>query len=115
MNTPSAPTVAAISDARRFSLDHVETTTLAATADLRVDAICFEAGQTLEERSFAGGSVYRVVEGEAIVTTHGEAGRRIRLGKGKVLTLPAGTAHTIENAGGGLLMLMAVVRIDGAA
>jgi mannose-6-phosphate isomerase-like protein (cupin superfamily) len=30
-----------------------------------------------------------------------------RLGKGTLLTVPAGVSHTLENAGGGLLVVMA--------
>jgi mannose-6-phosphate isomerase-like protein (cupin superfamily) len=30
----------------------------------------------------------------------------VRVGKGKLLTIDAGTAHALENAGGGLLVVM---------
>lgn len=109
---PDSPslTVAAISDGRSFSLESVQITELVATSDLRVELLCFEAGQGIEERSLGGGVVYRVVEGEAIVRSPAlDKGGRMRLGKGRLLAVPAGTPHRIENAGGGLLVVSATV------
>lgn len=95
---------ATISDARAFSLDVIEKNDLIATDDLRVRLLCFEAGQTDEEATLATGVVYQVLEGEALVRGRGD---RHRVGKGRVLAVPAGTPHVLENAGGGLLVVMA--------
>ena len=93
----------AISEARRFSLARVERNTLIDAADLRVDLVCFEAGQREAVLSYAATTTYQVLEGEALVRAGEEV---VRLGKGKLLRVDAGTSHALENAGGGLLVVM---------
>ncbi len=93
-----------ISGARRFSLESVQRQTLVEESDLLVELICFEAGQGAGESSPAGSVVYQVLEGEALVRSGGVTSR---LGKGKLLSLTAGTQHALENAGGGLLVVLA--------
>ena len=95
----------AIREARRFSLETVQKTALVKTDDLSVTLLCFEAGQGDEESQFERTVVYQVREGEVLVRQGEE---RVRLGQGKLLTIPAGTSHTLENAGGGLLVVMAI-------
>lgn len=99
-----------ISQGRKFSLKEVSKQRLlgvAEGADLEVLLICFEAGQRDEESQKPYDTLYQVLEGEALVRAEGETER---LGKGKLLRMPAGTAHTLENAGGGLLVVMATSR-----
>ncbi len=93
-----------ISDARTFSLKSVQHSDLVKTKDLHVELICFEGGQRAEELSHSKTCVYQVLEGELLVKQNDVSKR---LGKGKLLTLPAATKHTLENAGGGLLVVMA--------
>jgi quercetin dioxygenase-like cupin family protein len=93
----------AISEARRFSLARVERATLVDAADLRVDLVCFEAGQREEALSYPATTTYQVLEGEALVRAGDEV---VRLGKGKLLRVDAGTSHALENAGGGLLVVL---------
>ncbi|MBX3140757.1 MAG: cupin domain-containing protein [Trueperaceae bacterium] len=93
-----------ISGARRFSLESVQRRTLVEEAELLVELICFEAGQGDEPSSPAGSVVYQVLEGEALVRS---GGATTRLGKGKLLSLVAHTEHALENAGGGLLVVLA--------
>lgn len=92
-----------ISKARSFSLDEVQVGELAAAGAMHASLVCFEAGQ-----SWRGGPdavVYQVLEGEALVRA-GDATERV--GKGRLATLQAGESHTVENAGGGLLVVLAV-------
>lgn len=93
-----------ISRARKFSLKQVERSPLVMTDDLAVELICFEAGQRDAETTHPASSVYQVLEGEALIHL-GET--QLRLGKGKLLCVPADTPHRLENAGGGLLVVMA--------
>lgn len=93
-----------IQQARRFSLEEVQRQTLTELGDLTLELLCFEAGQSDGERVASGSTVYQVLEGEALVHADGSTER---LGKGRLLTLTAGTAHTVENAGGGLLVVLA--------
>jgi quercetin dioxygenase-like cupin family protein len=93
----------AISDARHFSLARVERRSLVDAPDLRVELVCFEAGQREEALSYPATTSYQVLEGEALIRAGEEV---VRLGKGKLLTIDAGTAHALENAGGGLLVVM---------
>lgn len=93
-----------ISDARRFSLDGVQRRSLIAQDDLVVELVCFEAGQREDVTSPDGSVVYQVLEGEALVRVSGETQR---LGKGKLFTLAASEDHALENAGGGLLVVLA--------
>lgn len=93
-----------ISSARKFSLKTIERNDLVKTDDLQVELICFEAGQRASESSHERSSVYQVMEGEALIR-QGE--QSLRLGKGKLLSVPANTPHALENAGGGLLVIMA--------
>jgi mannose-6-phosphate isomerase-like protein (cupin superfamily) len=93
-----------INNARKFSLKQIERSTLIKTTDLHIELICFEAGQRDDEGSHAHSSVYQVLEGEALIKQGGES---LRLGKGKLLNVPASTPHVLENAGGGLLIVMA--------
>jgi mannose-6-phosphate isomerase-like protein (cupin superfamily) len=94
-----------INEARRFSLRDVQRNDLVKTATLHVELLCFEAGQRDEEAAHAADRVYQVLEGEALVRD-GSATTK-RLGKGMLLAVPAGVPHTLENAGGGLLVVMA--------
>ncbi len=96
--------IVTINDARRFSLDGVQKRDLVTVEDLRVTLLCFEAGQQDEDTTKPSSCVYQVLEGEAIVR---HAGGSDRVGKGKLTTVPAGTAHHLENAGGGLLVVLA--------
>ena len=96
---------ATIGDARAFSLDAIVKNDLIATEDLHVRLLCFEAGQTDEEATLSAGVVYQVLEGEALVRGRED---RHRLGKGRVMAVPARTPHVLENAGGGLLVVMAI-------
>lgn len=93
-----------IGDARRFSLAGVQHHDLVEQDDLRVTMFCFEAGQLDDMRDLDHSAVYQVLEGEALVRAGDETER---LGKGKLLTVPAGTEHRLENAGGGLLVVLA--------
>jgi len=93
----------AIADARRFSLARVERRSLVDAPDLRVELVCFEAGQREEALAYAATTSYQVLEGEALVRAGEEV---VRLGKGKLLSVDAGTQHALENAGGGLLVVM---------
>lgn len=95
---------AAINDARNFSLDGIQRIELLQTDDLGVTLLCFEAGQRDEESVYSSSSLYQVLEGEALVY---QGGDRERLGKGKILAMPAGSPHVLENAGGGLLVMLA--------
>ena len=93
-----------ISDARRFSLEEVERRPLVEQGCITVELVCFEAGQRDDVGSPGGSVVYQVLEGEALVRIGGETHR---LGKGRLMTLSAGEAHALENAGGGLLVVLA--------
>lgn len=97
--------IVTISDARRFSLDSVQHRQLETVAGLTAELICFEAGQVEPVRSAVDAATYQVLEGEAMVRSGGVTSR---LGKGKLASVPAGTEHTIENAGGGLLVVLAI-------
>ncbi|MBX3142312.1 MAG: hypothetical protein KF813_01040 [Trueperaceae bacterium] len=91
-----------ISAARRFSLESVQRKELAAAGELRCELLCFEAGQ-IESQPAVNDAVYQVLEGEALFR---RSGQTERLGKGKLLVAGAGDALTIENAGGGLLVVL---------
>lgn len=93
-----------ISEARRFSLQQMQRRELASHPDLGVELLCFEAGQSETGLNPTGTVIYQVLEGEALLRSHGE---RVRLGKGKLTSLSAGEEHAIENAGGGLLVVLA--------
>jgi quercetin dioxygenase-like cupin family protein len=93
-----------ISDARQFSLKTIQHSTLVKTKDLHIELICFEAGQRGQEESHSKTCVYQVLEGELLIK---QSDISKRLGKGKLLTVPAGSKHALENAGGGLLVVMA--------
>jgi quercetin dioxygenase-like cupin family protein len=94
-----------ISDARQFSLKTIQRQDLVKTKDLHIQLVCFEAGQRDKEQSHSKTTVYQVLEGELLIR---EADISKRLGKGKLLTVPAGHKHALENAGGGLLTVMMV-------
>lgn len=96
--------IVSINEARRFSSQAIQKNELMARGDLSVQLWCFEAGQRDEEQ-LAGERIYQVLEGEVLVRLGDE---RQRLGKGKLLRIPANTAHVLENAGGGLLVVMAL-------
>ncbi len=98
-------TIVNIADARQFSLADVQRTHLLAEAGVRAELLCFEAGQRDEESKAAAVSLYQVLEGEALLRL-GED--RYRLGKGKLASVPPGTEHVLENAGGGLLVVLAM-------
>lgn len=93
-----------ISEARSFSLKSIQKNRLVKTEDLEVTLLCFEAGQRDDESLHQGTSLYQVLEGEALVYQGEE---RERLGKGKLMAVATGTPHTLENAGGGLLVILA--------
>ncbi len=92
-----------IAEARRFSLREVQRQELLRQEGLSIELLCFEAGQRLEGPSEPAGCVYQVLEGEALVR---EASGSTRLGQGVLGAAKAGAEHTIENAGGGLLVLL---------
>lgn len=91
-----------ISSGRKFSLNAVHDSVLL-KGDVQVRLLCFEAGQRYHEKTYDSDSIYQVLEGEALVRT---ADQSLRLGKGKLLKVPGSTAHSLENAGGGLLVVM---------
>lgn len=93
-----------IQDARKFSLSEVQIRPLLEEADLISELLCFEAGQSAQPRTFERTVTYQVLEGEALV---GAADTRERLGKGRLLSVSGGTEHRVENAGGGLLVVLA--------
>jgi quercetin dioxygenase-like cupin family protein len=93
-----------ISDARQFSLKRIQHSDLVKTKDLHIELICFEAGQRGKELSHDKTCVYQVLEGELLIRQDDVSKR---LGKGKLLTVPAAHKHALENAGGGLLTVMA--------
>jgi quercetin dioxygenase-like cupin family protein len=93
-----------INDARAFSLRDVQRSDLVRSAQLHLELLCFEAGQRDAEVSAEHDRVYQVLEGEMIVRA---AQGDTRVGKGTLLSVPAGEAHVLENAGGGLLVVMA--------
>ncbi len=97
-----------IREARRFSSQAIQKVDLLKSHDLHLRLLCFEAGQKGDEGAPPFDLVYQVLEGEALISAAGETGQR--LGKGKLLLLPAGTSHSLENAGGGLLVIMATGR-----
>ncbi len=96
--------ITAITDARRFSLERVQKTELVSGGDLSVSLLCFEAGQTDDDQSLAASCIYQVLEGEVLLRHEGGSER---VGTGKLVSVPAGTRHQLENAGGGLLVVMA--------
>lgn len=93
-----------IHDARSFSLRDVQRRELVRSDDLHVELLCFEAGQRDGEITPEHDRLYQVLEGEMIV--RGPDGST-RLGKGTLLCVDAATPHTLENAGGGLLVVLA--------
>lgn len=92
-----------IADARRFSLREVQRQELVAHDGLVIELLCFEAGQRLEGPTETAACVYQVLEGEALIR---EGGVSSRLGKGVLASIASDSDHTIENAGGGLLVVM---------
>ncbi|MEY3021515.1 MAG: hypothetical protein RIS86_713 [Planctomycetota bacterium] len=96
--------VTAIAEARRFSLERPEVRTLVDTPDLKSELLCFEAGQRLEPVAAAHTITYLVLEGEALVRADAV---QLRLGQGKLLRVDAGERYLLENAGGGLLVVLA--------
>lgn len=97
-------TTVTINNARRFSLQSIQRSELLSTGDLTVSLLCFEAGQQADEAQYDGSCLYQVLEGELLVRQDGGSER---VGKGKLLSVPAGAPHVLENAGGGLLVVMA--------
>lgn len=95
-----------IANARRFSLAEVQVGRLLEEGGLTCELVCFEAGQSWQGRPGAP-VVYQVLEGEALVRV-GDATERV--GKGRIVALGEGEAHALENAGGGLLVVLAVRR-----
>ncbi len=93
-----------LSDFRSFSLQNVQVNELLHSNGLNASLLCFEAGQRLEETLVSHPVVYQVVEGELLVS---EGDDRERVGKGTLLLVEAGTPHILENAGGGLLVVLA--------
>lgn len=96
--------IVSIAEARRFSLDTVQSRELVAEGDLSVTLLCFEAGQRDEDHSFGSSCLYQVLEGEVLLRHEGGSDR---VGTGKLVSVPAGTRHHLENAGGGLLVVLA--------
>lgn len=101
----SAVKIVSIQEARKFSLDEVQVRPLVETDDMSAELLCFEAGQQAEPRTFQRTVVYQVLEGEALVNA---GGARERLGKGRLLYVDPGAEHRVENAGGGLLVVLAI-------
>ncbi len=97
--------IVSIQEARRFSLAGVQRNDLLEVGGLNAELLCFEAGQAAEPDSGGASVVYQVLEGEALVRS---GGTTQRLGKGKLLGIDAGAEHSVENAGGGLLVVLAV-------
>jgi len=97
--------IVTISEARHFSLEEVQRRGLAGHPDLDAELLCFEAGQSLAGLRNSGTTFYQVLEGEALLNA---GGTRARLGKGKLADVAADEDHTIENAGGGLLVVLAI-------
>ena len=93
-----------IQEARKFSLSSVQIQPLLEQQDLTCQLMCFEAGQGAEAETPSGSSVYQVLEGEALITS---ADAKERLGKGRLVTVQGGVEHKVENAGGGLLVVLA--------
>lgn len=96
--------VVSIKSGRRFSRDAVQHSPLL-TGDIGIDLICFEAGQKGDENLLGTDTVYQVLEGELLIHCKDDS---VRLGEGRLAKLPAKTAHRLENAGGGLLVVMAM-------
>jgi len=97
--------IVTISEARRFSLESVQYRELATVPGLSAELICFESGQVAAARTSTGAATYQVLEGEAMVRAEGDTSR---LGKGRLASVQGGVEHTIENAGGGLLVVLAI-------
>ncbi len=95
-----------IATARRFSLSEVQVGQLLQVDGLSCELVCFEAGQSWQGGQ-GGPVVYQVLEGEALVRV-GDTTERV--GKGRLVALADGEGHTLENAGGGLLVVLAVRR-----
>ncbi|HEX7021739.1 MAG TPA: cupin domain-containing protein [Trueperaceae bacterium] len=95
--------IATIASARSFSSREIRQNELLRGHDLHVTLLCFEAGQQAEEAQAPFELLYQVLEGEMLFH-QGDA--RQRIGKGKLLLVPANTPHLLENAGGGLLVVM---------
>lgn len=96
---------ATIGEAREFSLKEIRRNELMRAGELEASLICFEAGQRDEETLHPATSIYQVLEGEALVY-QGED--RERLGPGRLLAVAGGEPHVLENAGGGLLVILAI-------
>ncbi len=96
--------IVTISEARRFSLAEVQQSELVAEGDLSVTLLCFEAGQKDADHSFDSSCLYQVLEGEVLLRHDGGVER---VGTGRLVSVPAGTRHHLENAGGGLLVVLA--------
>lgn len=88
----------AISESRRFSLKQARREPLVQGEAVAALVLHFEAGQSLEPPP--GEASYQVLEGEAVFRD----GRRLeRARKGQVLI---GAPTSIENPGGGLLVIL---------
>jgi len=98
-------TITNIAEARHFSLREVQRSTLTEEGGLSAELLCFEAGQRSEETPRDGATLYQVLEGEVLLHAGGE---RQRVGKGRLISVPAHTDHALENAGGGLLVVLAI-------
>lgn len=98
-------TIVTIADARRFSLEAVQRSTLLREPGVEAELLCFEAGQRDDAVRPAGATVYQVLEGEALLWLGEE---RHRLGKGRLASVPADREHALENAGGGLMVVLAI-------
>jgi quercetin dioxygenase-like cupin family protein len=96
--------IVSIAEARRFSLETVQSRELVAEGDLSATLLCFEAGQRDEDHSFESSCLYQVLEGEVLLRHQGGSDR---VGTGKLVSVAAGTRHHLENAGGGLLVVLA--------
>jgi quercetin dioxygenase-like cupin family protein len=94
----------ALSTARHFSLARVERRPLVAAPDLHIELVCFEAGQREPVLRYDQTVVYQALEGEALVRVGDTV---VRLSSGRLLPVAAGIEHSLENAGGGLLAVMA--------
>lgn len=97
--------IVTISDARRFSLESVQRGRLATVDGVSAELVCFEAGQADPVVTLPVAALYQVLEGEAVVRSGGTS---TRLGKGKLASVEAGAERAIENAGGGLLVVLVI-------
>lgn len=94
-----------ISSRRKFSLDSVQTVPVVTAPGLELELLCFEAGQRTGDIRNQFTVSYQVLEGELIVRSESS---REQAGSGSLITVNPDSEHTLENAGGGLLSVLAI-------